>query len=350
MIYGATGYTGRLIAQEAVERGHRPVLAGRDASRLAPLAEQLGLDHRVFNLQHNARLTGDLDGMSLVMHCAGPFTLTSGAMLGACLSAGAHYLDITGEIAVFENTFVFHQMALQRGIALISGCGFDVIPTDCLAVHVTQQTPNAVDLEIALATRTFGSPSAGTLQSMVEIMQQGGMARRGGRLVSLPLGTGGRTVRFSYGERYAMPFPWGDLATAYCSTGIPNITTYLRYKPSTARLLRWISPSIKVLFQLKLARRLVQAIIDRTVQGPPAEARQTGRSYIWARADDRAGHSAEAWLETLEGYEFTKIAAVRCVEKVLSSGHLAGALSPAMAFGPDFVLEIPGTRRYDRLE
>jgi short subunit dehydrogenase-like uncharacterized protein len=155
-------------------------------------------------------------------------------------------------------------------------------------------------------------------------------------------------VRFPQGERHAMPVPWGDLVTAYCSTGIPNITTYIRYKPGSARLLRLVAPAAEVLLQVKAIRRLLQAIIDRTVRGPSAEARQTGKSYIWACADDRAGSSAEAWLETLEGYEFTRIAAVRCVEKVLA-GDYAGALTPSLAFGADFVLDIPGTRRFDSL-
>lgn len=346
MIYGATGYTGRLVAEEAAARGHRPLLAGRDESKLAALADRLGLDYRVLRLDNGPVLAQGVKDVALVLHCAGPFTATSAPMLGACLAAGAHYLDITGEIPVFENTFAFDGLAKKRGLALISGCGFDVIPTDCLAVDVAGQVPEAANLEIAVAVRSYGNPSAGTAKSMVEIATQGGVVLRDGALASLPLGQGGKTMRFPQGMRLVIPVPLGDLVTAHRSTGIPNITTYVRVSPATARLARWTYPVLHALLQVKAFRRLAQGIMGKAAKGPSQHARETGRAIIGARADNAQGQVSEGWLETPEGYEFTRIATVRCVEKVLD-GELAGALSPAQAFGADFVLEIPGVRRVD---
>lgn len=349
MIYGATGYTGRLIAEEAVRRGHRPLLAARDASKLVPLAEALGLPSSVVSLDETEKLIGMVRGVEAVMHCAGPFTQTAEPMRRACLEAGAHYLDITGEITVFEATFAADAAARDRGIALISGCGFDVVPTDCMAKYVADQVDQPTTLELAISAGGGAGTSAGTMQSGLEILAaHGGIARRGGKLVSMPLGRGVKRVRFPFGEREVMPIPWGDLATAYRSTGIPNITTYMRMSGGTARLARWFGPVLKPILSIKPVRRAAQALIDRTVGGPSQDVRERGRTSVWARAANDRGEAAEAWLESIEAYRMTQITAVLCIERVLGS-ELRGALAPAQAFGADFVLELPNTRRLDEV-
>jgi short subunit dehydrogenase-like uncharacterized protein len=350
MLYGATGYTGALIAEEAVSRGHAPLLAGRDAGKLRALAERLGLEYAVLPLNDGAGLRRALEGVDLVVHSAGPFTMTAEPMRRACIDTKTHYLDITGEIEVFEGTFALDADAKAAGIVMIGGVGFDVVPTDSISKYVADKLPGADLLEIAISTAAFGQPSAGTTGSLVEIMKRGGLARRNGELRSMAMGTGAREVQFPFGKRWAMPIPWGDLSTAYRSTGIRNIVTYMRYKPDQIRLVRWFAPLAKALFQIKPARRLAQAVIRRTVHGPSEQARREGKSVIWAGASCYDGQSAEAWLETGEAYEFTKIATVRCVEMVLGEGFTArGALSPTQAFGADFVLSIPGVRRIDAL-
>ena len=102
MIYGANGYTGELIAREAVSRGLKPVLAGRTAAKVEALAASLGLQARVFDLENAAATSSGVQGMGLVLHCAGPFSATAAPMMAACLAVRAHYLDITGEISVFD--------------------------------------------------------------------------------------------------------------------------------------------------------------------------------------------------------------------------------------------------------
>lgn len=348
LIYGANGYTGRLIAAHAVERGHRPLLAGRSAEKIRPVAEELGLAWEAVELGDTAALHGLVEKVDLVLHAAGPFIHTGPPMIEACLAGETHYLDITGEIQVFEHVFGsieqpfgLKKEALAAGIALIPGVGFDVIPTDCLAAFVGEQLPEADWLEIAFAA--IGSASPGTTKTAIEFMSAGGSVRRNGRLQPLPIGEGSRTVRFSDRARTVMPIPWGDLVTGYQTTGIPNITTYAALPSRLVRLARWGRPFLPLL-SAGPVKKLLQRLVDRYVSGPDAELRASGRSYIWARAGRRTGETVEAWLETAEGYQLTVWGSVLCVEKTLAA-HPRGALTPALAFGTDLVLEIPGSRR-----
>ncbi len=346
MIYGANGYTGVLVAEEAVRRGHRPLLAGRSAGRLAPLAERLGLDYVAFSLDDEAVIARRLADVALVFHAAGPFTLTSAPMVRACLLCGVHYVDITGEINVFEHTFAHDEAARKRGILLISGLGFDVIASDCLAAHVAARAPDAVDLRIGISA--IGRASVGTTRSLLEILARGGWVRRNGVLRPVLIGWDVRKVRFPHGERTALAIPWGDLSTAYRTTGIPNITTYFAYPPELIRLARVMALPGQAALSIRPVRRLFQRLVGWTVRNPEAAFRQRARSYLWARAADPEGRAAEAWLETVEAYTFTALAGVRAVERLLSASPV-GALSPAQALGADFVLDIEGSRRHDSL-
>jgi short subunit dehydrogenase-like uncharacterized protein len=351
MIYGAYGYTGELVAEEALKRGHKPVLSGRSAQKLEPLAKRLGLPFVALDLADHAALVKALREVELVFHAAGPFVDTSAAMIRACLEAGVSYVDITGEIPVFEHTLAQDQAAKARGVALMSGVGFDVVPTDCLAAYVAARVPGATQLEIAIAA--IGHPSAGTAKSTFDGFLRGGAVRREGKLVPFPIGKDSRSVRFSDRARSVVAIPWGDLVTAYHTTGIPNITTYAAFPAKLAKLMKntWrlqdlASPLTRgVLGAAPIKERVMDAIGAR-VQGPDAGERERGRSYVWARASDAHGRSAEAWLETLEGYHFTAVAGVRAVEAIAEKKPV-GALTPAGAFGADFVLSIPGTRRLD---
>jgi short subunit dehydrogenase-like uncharacterized protein len=346
MIYGAYGYTGELVAEEAVRCGHRPVLAGRSREKLVPVAERLGLDWVTVRLDNPRALTAALSHVALVFHAAGPFTFTSEPMIQACLAAGTNYLDVTGELPVFRNTFSHDQGAIQAGIALISGAGFDVISTDCMADYVARQVPNATELEIAVAALDRASP--GTMKTMLEMLPQGVWRRVDGDLVPWHWGKGVKAVRFLHGQRRAIPVPWGDLETCFQTTSVPNITTYLALHQNAIRLLRWTMPVTRRLLRLKPLRRALQKLMAKTVRGPDAETRHTARSYVWARAADGNRNETQAWLETVEVYQFTALAGIRCVERVIQEGPV-GALTPALAFGADFVLEIEGTRRFDEL-
>lgn len=347
IIYGATGYTGEITAKEAIVRGHKPILAGRSLEKLKPLAESLGLTYRAFNLDEPHELEEGLKDVELVLHCAGPFIHTSDRMIQACLQLGINYLDITGEIPVLENTFSYHVKALEKKVALISGVGFDVVPTDCMAKYISEALPTATELEIAFVA--ISTPSQGTAKSMVEMLPKGGMIRKSGKLEFYPLGKGSKKARFSDGvERLILPIPWGDLASAYVSTKIPNITTYSHYPESFVNALPYLETSIRYLTDFGIVRTVLQKLIEFTVEGPDEEKRKTGKSLVYVKALDEKGNSKEAWLETLEGYLFTAKSSLLSVETVLSARPV-GALTPSLAFGKNFIMQIPGTKRMDTL-
>ncbi|HRP87435.1 MAG TPA: saccharopine dehydrogenase NADP-binding domain-containing protein, partial [Gammaproteobacteria bacterium] len=237
MIYGANGYTGELIAREAVRRGRAPVLAGRSADKVAPLARELGLEHRCFELGSPAAVREGIAGMTLVLHCAGPFSATARPMMEACIETGAHYLDITGEIAVFELAHGLDAEARRRGVLLCPGVGFDVVPTDCLAAALKAALPDATRLALGFDSR--GGMSPGTARTSVEGLAQGGRVRREGRLITVPLAWRTRRIDFGDGEKLAMTIPWGDVSTAWHTTGIQDIEVYIPASPKlVARLKR----------------------------------------------------------------------------------------------------------------
>ena len=191
MIYGANGYTGELIARNARGQGLKPILAGRREAKVAPLAEQEGLEYRVFSLDDPDTLADELADVDLVLHCAGPFSRTSRAMLEGCLKARTHYLDITGEVAVFEHVFAQAARVEQAGIIACPGVGFDVIPTDCVAARLKEALPDARELSLGFSTRSGLSP--GTAKTLVEGLADGGRAllRRLDKM-SRPVTGGGR--------------------------------------------------------------------------------------------------------------------------------------------------------------
>ncbi|WP_234775726.1 saccharopine dehydrogenase family protein, partial [Paraburkholderia tropica] len=232
MIYGANGYTGELIAREAARRGLKPVLAGRRRKSVEELARTLGLEARAFSLDDVAALTGQIKGYSLVLNCAGPFSATAAPMMEACLRAGAHYLDITGEIAVFEHAQSLNVRARDAGVVLCPGVGFDVIPTDCVAAALKTALPDATHLALGFDSRSGFSP--GTARTSVEGLAQGGKVRRDGKIVTVPLAYKVRRIDFGDGEKDAMTIPWGDVSTAWHTTGIPDIEVFI---PGSLRMI-----------------------------------------------------------------------------------------------------------------
>jgi short subunit dehydrogenase-like uncharacterized protein len=329
LIYGAYGYTGELIAREAVRRGHRPILAGRDAAKIEPLARELGCEWRAFALD-----AIDLRDVALVLHCAGPFIRTSKPMVNACVKAGAHYLDITGEIAVFES--ILHRD--EKHVTLLPGVGFDVVPTDCLGAILAGRMPDAN--ELLLAFHTKGSElSRGTMKTMLESINEGGAIRRDGKIVRVPVAYDVREIPFSSGPRMAMTIPWGDVSTSYYTTGIPNIRVYLAVPPKTikrARRFAWLLP----LLTPKPIRRLLQRFANRRT-GPDERKRAAGRVYLWGQVSNASGESMSMTMTTPEGYAFTVISAVNAVERVLANPR-PGAFTPARLLGEEFVMTVPG--------
>jgi len=342
LLYGANGYTGRLIAREAAQRGLGFTLAGRNAPEIEALAAELRVPHQVVALDHLAGLDRALEGHGAVLHCAGPFGRTSAPMADACLRRGVHYLDITGEIAVFESLAARDSDARARGVVLLPGVGFDVVPTDCLALHLKQRLPDATHLWLAFQTR--GGISRGTALTSLEGAGGGGRVRRDGRLTTVPPAWKTRMVDFGKGPRLTVTIPWGDVATSWYSTGIPNVEVYVAAHPAAVRSLRlsrWLAP----LLALPPVKALLVRGVRRREPGPSDQARATGFSVVVGEVRNDGGQTARARFTGPEAYTLTMHSALNAVTRVLDGGVGAGFQTPAKAFGPNFALEIAGTSR-----
>jgi short subunit dehydrogenase-like uncharacterized protein len=344
LIYGANGFTGQLIVEEAVRQGLAPIIAGRNAAAIASVAQQHGIEGRVFGLDARTLITRALADVAVVLHAAGPFVHTMPPMFDACMETRTHYIDITGEIGVFEQLARRTASARERGIMLLPGAGFDVVPTDCLAAHLSRRTPNAQHL--ILAFRPIGRVSRGTALTAVEHMQRGGMVRREGTLVPMPVGHAARTIDFGRGPVPVVSVPWGDVSTAYYSTGCENIEVFMALPKNAQRLLALSQP-----FGWAINSAPVKALLNRLIRsgppGPSAEERASGLCLVWGEMYDERGRHSVARLQTPEAYTFTALSAVLLARKALSGDAPSGFQTPSLAYGADVVLEIPGVTRED---
>jgi short subunit dehydrogenase-like uncharacterized protein len=343
LLYGANGYTGELIARRAASAGLRPVLAGRRGEAVARLAGELGLEHRAFALDDPMAIDRGLSGMAAVLHCAGPFSRTATPMADACLRGQVHYLDITGEIDVFESLAARTAEAERAGVTLMPGVGFDVVPSDGLAAHLHRRLPSATHL--ALGFQVPAGVSRGTATTMVENLHRGGAVRRDGRIVPVPSAWKTRRIDFGAGATPAMTIPWGDVATAYHTTGIPNIEVYMA-APASLRIFSRLSRPLGPLLASGRVQSFLKSRIRSGAPGPTASHRGRARSRLWGEARD-ASVAVVSRLETLEGYELTSRTALAAVLRVLAGGVPTGFQTPGCAFGPDFILEVEGTTRHD---
>lgn len=344
ILYGANGFTGKLIARRARERGLRPILAGRSQEAIQSLARELELPYRVFGLDDGQEASRGIAGARLVLHCAGPYSATSRPMVDACLARRADYLDITGELAVIDAVLSRNEEAKQAGSVLMPAVGFDVVPTDCMAMRLRSELTDASELELA-----FGGlfvPSRGTAKTMVEALQFGARARRNGALVTLrtPIV---RKVPFEFGARVRLTISIaaGDLATAHYATKIPNITVYGAAPPILIRAAKLTSFATPI-FKNHAVQRFLKNGAARRAKGPTEEERRSKHMWIWGRARNPSGHVVEGHLRVPEVYELTTLAALRCVERVLSGDLRAGATTPALAFGAQLVTELPGVQSF----
>ena len=340
MIYGAYGYSGKLIVAEAVRTGMKPVLAGRSRQKLEALAGEWDLPYRAFSLDDGAAVGRELKGMALVLHCAGPFSATARPMMDGCLAAGAHYLDITGEIDVFELGFSNHERAVEAGAVCCPGVGFDVIPTDCVAASLKSALPDATHLALGFDSRSSFSP--GTAKTSVEGLAKGGRVRRNGRLETVPLAYGVRRIDFGDGEKTAVTIPWGDVSTAFHSTGIPNIEVYIPSSPkmiSRMKMLRYLRPFLG----LGLVQGFLKGRIEKKVRGPSDQRRARAVTHVWGEVRNESGGKRTARIQTANGYDVTAAGSVRIAKHLLENEGQAGFMTPSKLMGAEFVETLPGS-------
>lgn len=340
MIYGANGYTGRLVAREAKRQGLAPVLAGRDAAAIAALAAELALPSRVFGLDDVPATRRAVDDVAVVANCAGPFAETAAPMIEACLLARTHYVDITGEIDVFLAAERRHDKAKATGIVVCPGVGFDVIPTDCIAACLCEALPDAT--RIALGFKGLPARSPGTARTSVDAVRLGNRVRVHGAIVSEPFGRRTRTIDFGTGPRFAVSIPWGDVATAYFTTGIPNVEVYVPASPrAVARLrrLNWLRP----VMQIPPVRSLLMHAAARANAGPTSKQRDTEKTWVWGEARNDRGDLRTARVTTSNGYKLTVDGVLMAVRALLARAPEGGYYTPTQLLGPRCVERLPGS-------
>ena len=342
LIYGANGYTGELITRYAVERGMRPILAGRNEAAIKELAVKHGLEYRVFALDERAKLDAALQEVDMALHCAGPFSITSRPMVEACLRNRRHYTDITGEISVFESCAAVNERAVDAGIMMMPGVGFDVVPSDCLALHLKNRLPTATHL--SLAFYGMGRMSHGTQATMTMNVGRGGAIRKDGKITPVPAAWKTREIDFGEVTKTGVTIPWGDVSTAYHSTGIPNIEVFTVVPESALKMMK-LSRYLGWL----LATGPVQSYLQKKIPagGPSDKERERGRTLMWGEASDADGNRVEARQQGPEGYTLTALAALNITQKILAGNFKTGFHTPAKAYGADLVLEIEGVERQD---
>ncbi len=345
LVYGSYGYTGQLIVERAVKEGLALMLAGRDEKQLQAQAEKFGLEYRAFSLENTAALDSALQEVDAVLHCAGPFVLTFRQMAEACIRNKKHYVDISGEIEGFEALALMDNDAKQAGVMLLPGGGFDVVPSDCLIAYTANKLPSATSLELYI--KSIGSGiSRGTARFGIENSHKQGRIRRDGKIVSVPNVWDRKDVDFGRGPSRLITMGWGDVSTAYHSTGIPNVTVYMSFPKAMIQMMR-MTRYVGALLYTRVAKNFVKWLIGVLIApGPSREKNETGFSFMIAEVNDGT-NTVRAKLRTPEAYYLTALTSVEIMKRILSGEYKPGFQTPSKAYGADFILQFDGVQRED---
>ena len=344
LVYGATGFTGRLIVDAAIRRGLRPILGGRDRARLEALASECECEYRVATLSEDASLSTALRDVDAVLLSAGPFSRTAVPMARACLRAGVHYLDVTGECGALESLVAYRDEARQRGCMVMPGCGFDVVASDCLARHVADRLPGAAFLALGLSGLV--TPTRGSIRTIAEHVGLGMRVRRNGALAAVPPGVVRRRFEYGRGTGWSTIVTWGDVVTAFHTTGIPNIEVYFEETPGLREGLL-AGGVLGPLLQLPPAQTWMKAQAQLFPEGPTPGERAVHTCVVVAEVRAPSGRRASARLRTPEAYTFSAATAVAIAERVLRGDVEPGFQTPARVYGADFILQFDGVARED---
>ena len=344
MIYGATGYTGKLLARSAADHELRPILAGRDAAKLRAVAEPLGLSHRVFSVDDVRRHTDALRDVHVLLNVAGPFSTTARPLVDACVRAGVHYLDVAGELAVFEDIARLDVPARERGVMLMPGAGFVVVVSDCLAAHVAARLPGADRLRIGTSSSSF--LSRGSAKTMIELVGGTVSVRRDGVLTSVPLGAVEHAFDYGAGPSRSVAMSMAELVTAFRTTGIANIEAHVEVN-RVERAAFQLAARAAWLVRNPLSQIALQTAAELMPDGPAEEVRGRAARAVVVEAEDRSGRTTWTRAVTPEAYRFTATTALTIAARVLQDDLRPGFETPARAYGADFLLGLAGVRRDD---
>ena len=342
LIYGGTGYTGRLIAEHARNLQRTPVIAGRTAHRVQAVAAELSLSGRVITLDEHQAIDDALGDIDVLINAASPFARTAPPLIEACLRTRTHYLDITGELPIFQSAARYDDAARERGIMIMPGVGLGIVASDCLALHVAGRIPNAKYLRMAvLRPESF---SRGSIRSALGLSNSQVTIRRNGRLISVPVGRLQRVFDYGEGGRESVAVNWADVFTAYYSTGIRNIEAYFEANLAS-RALYELGAGVADALRLPAVERWLDAVVRALPDGPSAQRRQMESCVIVAEVEDSWRQRRCARLKTPDGYSFTAEAATEIATRAAGGDFRPGFQTPARVYGADLVLEFKGTWR-----
>ncbi len=341
VLYGATGFTGRLIVESALALGLRPVVAGRDESALRQLAESRGLACAHAGVDSEAQLDRMLAGRALVLNAAGPFTATAGPIMSACLRTGAHYLDIGGDISVVEPQLLRVEEFRAAGLMALLAVGFDVVPSD-FAASCAADGAGADELRIGISCAL--SLSKGSSKASVDELPRGELITSKGRLRKTNRSTRYATFDFGAGPRECIAVSWGDLLTAPLSTGVDSISVYFEATSEMRRaaaLGRFLGP----LARFALFRKLLVAMIDMGREAGPSPATRASHSATIVAHALRDGRLVgRCTVRTPDPYDFTAQAAALAVKSVLEGTVRPGCWPPSAVLPRTFLSTLPGVR------
>jgi len=345
LLYGANGYLGAQIAHLAVQHGLKPLLAGRNKTALTALGEALNLNVTVVPLDNPYRLEQSLKQTTFVFNCAGPFQSTAQPLVTACLNTQTHYLDITGELSVFETLLRYDTAAKNNKVMLLPGAGFDVAATDCLALYLSTKIGQPTHLTSAFESQGPATLPPGTQRTAIELLNYGDRIRYQGQLLEPQRRFKQKTIDLGSGPKPCLRITWGDAVTAFHSTQIPTIENYLSLPVRQQQLVR-LSHYASPLFQFAPIRQLAKKLL---VTPPPTlEDCQKTQTTVWGEVKNQQGEHFRAQLKGPEaGSLWTADIAIQIIKKVLAGNIESGFQTPATAYGADFIIENPAVRRTD---
>ena len=344
LIYGATGTVGEAIARYSVKQGLKPILAARNREKLKLLADELELEFRTFSLDDLNKTEAHVQSIVAILNCAGPFIYTFKPLLETCLKNKIHYIDITGELPVFESIAEYDKLAKQNNIMLLPGSGFDVTPTDCLSLYLKEKLPTGNRLTLGFCSNGPAGIPPGTAKTMVESIPYGNRIRKNGKLIIPPKGLKTKLIDYGNGMQKSIRLPWGDVFTAYHSTGIPNIEVYAVFQDKVIKQMIFIEKYRSILsipFILKILKKKAKG-------GSTEEERNNTSMSVWGELSDADGNLIQARLHGPEGgVIWTSNCALSIIKRILSGKIKTGYQTPAKAYGSDLVMDCEGVKRVD---
>ncbi|HET6971149.1 MAG TPA: saccharopine dehydrogenase NADP-binding domain-containing protein, partial [Phenylobacterium sp.] len=326
ILYGATGYTGRRIAEALAGVGVDLVLAGRDAAALRAVAAPLGRPWAAVDLGDREGLDRMLEGAAAVLHAAGPFAQTAAPMLAACLRAGAHYLDLGGEWPVFAAMMARDAEARAAGIMMAPGVGLTIAATDCLLALAKQRQPDAVKLRLGISKAQV--ISRGSVATAATLLGPGAVIRQGGALVSVPAGSLARAFDFGAGLREATAMSWADVVTGEFSTGVLDIEVYSELGPGQRLSNRAAGLAMSVTGPGPW-RAAGRALAAAWPQAPGGDAPSDAQFVMVAEAVDPWRRVQRLRMRTRDGYSVSVATAAAAALRVLAGEAEPGFQTPS---------------------